>query len=79
MLTVRKAGGEQHDYLKYTLSDLLISRYQVMGNSSHDIIPVEQIHLNYGKIETEYKEQKADGTLGAAHKTGWDLRAHTSV
>ena len=78
-MTARKAGGDQHDYLKYTLSDLLISHYQVMGNSSRDIIPVEQIHLNYSKIETEYREQKNDGTLAAAHKTGWDLRTHAAV
>jgi type VI secretion system secreted protein Hcp len=73
VLTVRKAGKEQQEYLKYTFSDLLVSSYQT-GGGGGDVLPVDQISLNFAKIETEYKEQKADGTLAGSVKAGWDLK-----
>jgi type VI secretion system secreted protein Hcp len=77
-LSVRKAGKEQQDYLKITLSDLLVSSYQT-GGSHGDVVPSDQISLNFTKIQFEYKEQKPDGTLGAAVKTGYDLKAMKTV
>jgi type VI secretion system secreted protein Hcp len=73
VLTVRKAGKEQQEYLKYTFSDILVSSYQT-GGGGGDVMPVDQISLNFAKIEHEYKEQKADGTLGGSVKAGWDLK-----
>ena len=40
---------------------------------------VDQVSLNYSKIEFEYKEQKADGSLGGAVKAGYDLKANKKV
>jgi type VI secretion system secreted protein Hcp len=37
-------------------------------------LPVDQISFNYSKIEYEYKEQKADGTLGGAVKATYDVK-----
>jgi type VI secretion system secreted protein Hcp len=79
IMTMRKAGKEQQEYAKITMSDLLISSYQTGGSAKGDIIPLEQISLNYAKIEFEYKEQKADGTLGGAVKAGWDQKANKPV
>lgn len=79
ILTCRKAGGNQEEYLKYTFSDVLISSYQTGGSGGSDIIPTEQISFNYAKVEVEYKEQKPDGTLGGAVKAGWDLKANKKV
>lgn len=73
ILTCRKAGKEQQEYLKITFSDLLVSSYQTSG-SSGDVIPMEQVSLNFSKIEMEYKEQKPDGTLGGAIKAHYDLK-----
>ena len=73
ILTVRKAGKEQQEYLKYTFSDILVSSYQT-GGGGGDVMPVDQISLNFAKIEHEYKEQKADGTLAGSVKAGWDLK-----
>ncbi len=77
-LLCRKAGKEQQEYLKITMSDLLVSSYQT-GGSSGDVIPVDQISLNFAKIEWEYKEQKVDGTLGAAAKAGYDVKSNKKV
>jgi type VI secretion system secreted protein Hcp len=73
-LFCRKAGGEQQDYLKVTFSDLLVSSYQTGGSSQSDVIPTDQLSLNFAKIEFEYKEQKADGSLGAPVKAGYDVK-----
>jgi type VI secretion system secreted protein Hcp len=79
VLTCRKAGKEAQEFLKVTMSDLLVSSYQTSGSGHADILPTDQISLNYSKIEFEYKEQKADGTLGGAVKAGWDVKANKAV
>lgn len=78
-LTCRKAGKDQQEFLKYDLSDILISSYQTGGSSGGSEVPMDQISLNFSKIEMEYKEQKADGTLGGAIKGGWDVKKNTKV
>lgn len=75
VLTCRKAGKEQQEFFKITLSDLLVSSFQTGGSGHNDIVPTDQISLNYSRIDFEYKEQKPDGTLGGAVKAGYDLKA----
>jgi type VI secretion system secreted protein Hcp len=79
VLTMRKAGKEQQEYAKITLSDLLVASYQTGGSGKGDIVPLEQIALNYAKIEFEYKEQKTDGSLGSPVKAGWDVKANKAT
>jgi type VI secretion system secreted protein Hcp len=79
VLTCRKAGKDQQEFLKITLSDLLVSSYQTGGSGQGDVIPMDQISINYSKCEVSYKEQKADGTLGGEVKGGWDLKANKAV
>jgi len=74
ILTARKAGKDQQDYLKVTFSDLLISSYQTSGNADANHLPLDQLSFNFTKVEVEYKEQKIDGTLGGAIKGSYDLK-----
>jgi type VI secretion system secreted protein Hcp len=78
ILTCRKAGKEQQEYLKITFSDLLVSSYQT-GGSKGDVIPMDQIALNFSKISFDYKEQKVDGTLGGSTKAGYDLKSNKAL
>lgn len=71
VLTIRKAGTEQQEYLVYTLNEVFVSSFQA-GGSGGNVIPLDQFSLNYVKMVMEYKEQKADGTLGGSVKLGWD-------
>jgi len=73
-LTCRKAGKTPQDFMKVTMSDVLVSSYHSGHSSSAGEIPVDQASLNFAKIEHEYKEQKADGTVGGAVKGSWDLK-----
>ena len=79
VLVCRKAGKEQQEFLKVTMSDLLVSSFQTGGSAHGDEVPVDQVSLNFSKIEWEYKEQKSDGTLGGTTKTGYDLKAMKKV
>lgn len=79
VLVCRKAGKDQQEFMKATMTDLLVSSYQTGGSGHSDIVPTDQISINFAKIEIEYKEQKADGTLGGTVKAGWDVKANKAV
>jgi type VI secretion system secreted protein Hcp len=73
VLVCRKAGKQQQEFLTVVFKDILVSSYQT-GGSANDVIPVDQISLNFADIEFDYKEQKADGSLGASVKKGYNLK-----
>lgn len=75
ILTCRKAGGEQQEYLKVTFSGLMVSSYQTGGSEGTES-PTENVSLNFAKVEFEYREQKPDGTLGGTVKAGYDLKTN---
>jgi len=79
ILVCRKAGKDQQEFLKITFKDLLVSSYQTGGHGSADVIPVDQISLNFSSIQQDYKEQKPDGTLGGAVSAGWDVKANKKL
>jgi type VI secretion system secreted protein Hcp len=78
-LTCRKAGKEQQEFLLWTFSDLLVSSYQTGGSEGSSVLPVDSISLNFAKVEIGYKPQKADGTLDAENKAGYDLKKNQKV
>ena len=66
LVTIRKAGEHPVDFLKITLSDVMVSSVSLQDHSAGGALANESISLAYAKIEGEYKPQKADGTLGEA-------------
>lgn len=77
VLTARKAGGDQMEYLKITMEDVLISSYQI--GAGNDTVPIEQISLAYSKIVHDYTPQKADGSKEGVVSAGWDIKANKKV
>lgn len=77
-LVVRKAGGNQEEYYKVKMTDLLVSSFS-NGGSDGDSVPLEQVSMNFSKIEFEYRPQTAQGTLGPPSKAGWDLKQNVKV
>ena len=77
ILTGRKAGGDQQEFLKITLNDALITSYQT-GGSGVDDMPIDSFSINYSKIKFEYKQQKPDGTSDASVIGSWDLQKNQS-
>ena len=76
-LVVRKAGGEQLEYYKIELQDVVISGYSTTGSSGE--APSESISLNFSKIVFEYTPQNADGTAAAPVKAGYDVAAAKKI
>jgi type VI secretion system secreted protein Hcp len=73
-----ETNAGQFQFLKYTLTDVLVSSV-LEGGSGGSELPVDQISLNFVKIEVEYKEQRADGSLGATTNFAWNLRANAKI
>jgi type VI secretion system secreted protein Hcp len=73
VLTARKAGKSQQDFLSFSLSDVLVSAYQT-GGAEGEVVPGDSVSLNFAKIQVEYKQQNPDGSLGASIKAGWDVK-----
>jgi len=74
-LTCRKAGKDQQEFMKVTMSDVLVSSFQTGGSGGGDVVPTDQISLNFAKIEVEYKEQDASGKLVGSVKKWFDLKS----
>jgi type VI secretion system secreted protein Hcp len=78
VLTVRKAGKTQQEYLIIKLKDVVITSYQVGGSELGDA-PMDQASLGFSQIQMEYRPQKADGSLDAPVKAGWDLKTNKAL
>jgi type VI secretion system secreted protein Hcp len=78
LLTGRRAGKAQQEFLTFTFSDVLVSSFAIGGTAASEVAPIDQVSLNFSKIQVEYKEQKADGSLGTSTKVGWDVKTHKS-
>ena len=78
-LTARKANKTQQEFLSFKFSDVLVSSYQTGGSADANVHPLDQVSLRFAKIEIDYKETKADGTLGGSIKAGYDLKANKQI
>ncbi len=78
VLTVRKAGTEQLEFIVYKLTDILVSSVST-GLSGGEDRPTVNFSLNFAKIETEYFEQKKDGSLEAAKRFGYNIEENVKV
>lgn len=72
-LEARKAGGGQQKYLQIKFTDLLVSSFQT-GGSGGDELPLDQISLNYSKIEYEYFLQDNKGNTKSTGAVKYDLK-----
>jgi type VI secretion system secreted protein Hcp len=73
VLTARKSGKPQVEFLTFSLSDVLVTAYQA-GGAEGDVVPMDAVSLNFAKLQMEYTQQKADGSLGTSIKAGWDVK-----
>jgi len=62
VLTVEKTGSAPLDYVKITLENVGVSRYQTGGDGSSPLM--ESVELSFSKITVDYTPQKPDGTPG---------------
>ena len=73
ILTVRKAGKSQLEFMVFKFHDILISSYQTGGSTPDDVV-LDQASLAVGDIQLEFRSQKDDGSLDVAVDAGWDVK-----
>ena len=74
-LTVRKAGTTPVEYVKITMSEVLITSLSTGGSGGEDRL-TENLSLNFAKVKVEYTPQKADGSADATQTVIWDIAAN---
>jgi type VI secretion system secreted protein Hcp len=74
----RKAGKGQQEFLVYKFTDILVSSYQT-GGAGGEVLPIDQVSFNFGKIEVEFRPEKPDGSLGPPERAGWDVKTNKPV
>ena len=71
-LTLRKAGGDQLEYLKFVLETVFVTSFHQSSAHGQESAS-ESVTLACGKVGMDYSPQGADGKLGAAVHGGWDI------
>ena len=66
-----RRGGTKQVYLEYKLENVLVSSFHETGNQGE--APLEQLSLNFAKIEFSYRQTLPDGSLGPVIKSGFDF------
>lgn len=72
VVTSRKSGTGQKDFLKIHLKEVFITSVQPSGSSGGDI--AESVSMSYASIDYSYKPQDDKGGLGGEVKFGWNVK-----
>ncbi len=72
-LAVVRSGGKGQQFLTITLTDVLVSSFQIGGSEGDDQSPTDQFTLDFRRIVYGYQPQKADGSLGSAVNATWNF------
>jgi type VI secretion system secreted protein Hcp len=70
MLTARKSGEGQKDFLKVTMKEVFITSVQPAAGGDGQIM--ESVSMSYADIGFSYKPQDDKGGLGGEVKMGWN-------
>jgi type VI secretion system secreted protein Hcp len=72
ILTARKAGDGQKDFLKIIMKEAFIIAVNASGGSGGEIM--ENVSMTYGDIGIAYKPQDEKGALTGEVKFGWNVK-----
>jgi type VI secretion system secreted protein Hcp len=75
ILTVRKAGDDPLEYLKYTMTKCMITSVSCGGSGGEDQL-TENATINFAEIKEEYTIQKDDGTGEAGPEFAYNIEAN---
>lgn len=72
VVTARKSGEGQKDFLKVTMKEVFITSVSPNGSQGGDLM--ENVGMSYGFIEFGYKPQDDKGGMGGEVKFGWNIK-----
>ncbi|CAM3208540.1 Hcp family type VI secretion system effector [Cupriavidus taiwanensis] len=76
VLVVRKAGGNPLEYLKLTMTDVIVTRVSPKGSVDDEVRMREQVALSFSRVKQEYVVQNAQGGSGGAVTAGYDIKGN---
>ena len=71
VLTARKAGEGQKDFLKITMKEVFITSVMASGDGNGQS---EEVAMRYGTIDFSYSPQTSKGALGAPVQFNWNVK-----
>ena len=80
IITVQRqgeGGGGKVDYMKVTLTDVLLSSYSRSGADSS--VPMDSFSLNYGTIKCEYLTTDVAGGSGGWQSNAWSVAEEKEI
>jgi type VI secretion system secreted protein Hcp len=73
-LTVRRPGTTTpEEYLLISLADVVVTSVQSSGTEAAGSL-LEEVSLNFARVDFEYRRQMPDGSLDAGVHFKWDLQ-----
>ncbi|SOY53466.1 Hcp family type VI secretion system effector [Cupriavidus taiwanensis] len=76
VLVVRKAGGNPLEYLKLTMTDVIVTRVSPTGSVEDEVRMREKVALSFSRVKQEYVVQNAQGGSGGAVTAGYDIKGN---
>jgi type VI secretion system secreted protein Hcp len=73
----RSKNGVLQDYLTVKLTNVIVTSIS-SGGTAGDLKQIENITLNFAKIELTVRKANSDGTLGAPVTISWNIATNTS-
>ncbi|WP_020201797.1 MULTISPECIES: Hcp family type VI secretion system effector [Cupriavidus] len=77
-LVVRKAGGNPLEYIKLTMSDVLVTQVSPSGVATGESRPRESVRLSFSRLKQEYVVQNAQGGSGGAITATFDVKKNAA-
>jgi type VI secretion system secreted protein Hcp len=74
VITVRKAGKGQQEFLIIKMNDVIITGVSLSVDDA--AASAEHVALQFAKVDLEYKPQKADGSLDAGLHFKYDIKGN---
>jgi len=75
-LTSARQGKGPQDFLIIKMSDVLVTSVSASESNGAGQAPMEQVTMQFAKVDLEYKPQKADGSLDAGVFFKFDIKAN---
>ena len=77
-LSVCKAGGQQVEYTRITLEDVLVTSVQYSAADDGELVGIEYA-FQAARVRQQYWEQTASGGKGAESSAGWNIKENKEV
>jgi len=74
IVTSRKAGEGQKDFLIVTMKEVFISSVQPSTGGEREGDIMESVSMSYGSIDFAYKPQDEKGGMAGEVKFGWNIK-----